>query len=522
MTKGTYSAGIPLKPTELKVGDYYSKYIDDMIKRNDAKKAEYAKMLQEQRKAVGERFKDMKIDPYSTIANFQDFANKQLVDTAKYIGEQRMLAENDLKNSHIYIQRAENAWNDYRTMASSFGSKDFIEKANAKQQALANNDVFSDTDNNERLRMLGYAIPITERDENGRLIFKMPKDGNATDDDELGSYSVGEVMATFTSPDEINLLRSNKSNGNNGFLDKQSYDVAKVMADEYSRNTDGNVTNAGEWFSKERGSQWFDSTFGTFNINNIPTVVSQYSRQVLKKKIETEEDFAAAKQGIINHISSLVPTMTERDTKYTAADLEAKRLGNIEKGLDIAKKQAERMAGYPSLRNSGGGGGGGRGSTGMTNGSTAGLSYSSANQNVFVQTKVNNNGKSVTVVKQQPMRILTLPKLKGQPATDNVFGVTRYRNKKGAIVNAYYVGTPAEDGRITTSRVDGKELDSYFVKLGYNPMVAKQYLFEQTNDPTNSDVPYIGTQTGKWYNIPRYAKPVFFKTKEAKDEEESY
>ena len=516
MTKGTFIAGQALRPTELKVADYYGKYIDDMIKRGDAKKAAQAKALQEEKNRIGERFKDIKIDPYATIANLQDFANQQMVETAKYIGTQRVLAENDLANSHVYMQRAENAWNDYRTMSSSFGNKDFIEKANAKQQALANNDVFGDTDNNERLRMLGTIIPNVKRNEDGRITFYMPQNANATDDDELQAYSAGQIISHWTTPDEINMLRSNKSNGNNGFLDKQSYELAKTMADEYSKNYDGNITNGKTWFSETRGNQWFDSTFGQYNPNNVPTIVSQYSKAILGKEINSPEDFAAAKQGIINHVASLVPETIKRDTDKMGVEvailnerLKGEKLDNAQKAYNLANPGSYSR-----------GGGSTRGSGAMSNGSTAGMSYSSANQNVFVQTKVNTNGKTKTVVKQQPMRILTLPKLKGQPSTNNVFGVTKYRNKQGTIVDAYYVGVPAEDGRIVTSRVDGKELDSYFVKLGYNPMVAKQYLFEQTNDPNNTGVPYIGKQTGEWQNIPQYTKPILFKVNTSKTEDD--
>lgn len=520
MPQGNYIAYQALKPVELKVGDYYAKFIDDYIKRGDAERATQAKLLAEQKKAIGERMDKLKLDPFATLSNFTDFANQSFKDTADYIGQQRLLAEQDIANSSIYIARAEKAANDYRTMATTFGDKNFIEKATVKQQSLANNDVFSETDNNQQLKMLGYQIPIYRRNgETGAMEFYLPENGDATDDQKLKKMSTGEITSLWTSPDEINMLRSNKSNGNNGLLDKRIPDVAKTMQDEWKKNTDGNRERGWEGFAQKRGAQWFDTTYGSYNANNIPTDIRQYAKVVLHKNIETEEDFNEVKNGIINNLASYVPAKETIDTKYTAAQLQKQQQDLVKGALDIIDKKLDIANGGSGRRNSGGGRGGGSsgGSGEVTNGSTAGMSYSAANQQVFVQTNT-PKGKVVT---QLPMRILTLPKLKGQPATDNVFGVTRYRNKQGKIVDAYYIGGYAEDGKITTTRVDGKELDSYFTKLGYNPITAKAYLYSQNPNQDNSEVPFIGSgQKPKYYNIPKYTKPVFFKTKESKTEQE--
>src|SRR5690606_6596532 len=110
-------------------------------------------------------------------------------------------------NASVYLIKADNAYNDYRGLASTFGSKDFIEKANAKQQALASNDVFSETDNNEQLSILSQAIPEYRRDPNtGRMKFGLPKSGVATDDENIEWKSAGEIAGLWTAPDEINLL----------------------------------------------------------------------------------------------------------------------------------------------------------------------------------------------------------------------------------------------------------------------------------------------------------------------------
>ena len=505
MAKGNYTAYQQLKPAEIKVGEFYNNWVDGYVKRGEANRAAQAKLLADHKKEIGDRFNAMKIDPYATLANFSDFAQTSFVETADFVGTQRMLADRDPSNAQKYLMLAENAVADYKSLASTFGNKDFIDKANQKQQALASNDVFSESDNNEQLAILGQAIPEYRRDPNtGRMKFGLPKSGVATDEDPLEWKSTGEIVSLWTSPDEINLLKSNKSNGNNGFLDKQVFDVAKQMSDEYSRNYDGNRTNAKTWFSEKRGNQWFDTSFGEFNPNNIHPIIKQYAKSVLKKSIngdDAEAVYQEAKKGIIDNVASLVGTEEKVDTRETAADREeqAWRIKN-------AKKQYYKQDSPSSSAPTVGGGG----------------MYNSGNQTAFIKDRIPNmekgkDGKMTqngykTVIRQAPMRILSLPKQKGMPTTENVFGITTYRNKKGEIQPAYYLGTPAKDGKIVTSRINENELNSYFVKLGYNPIVAKQYLL----DNSQGEIPYIGTQAPKTVSREDYQNlDIFFKTKES-------
>ena len=75
--QGNFAAYQQLKPTQpLLVGDLYNGLIDNMIKRNDAKKAAELKALQEQKKTIGERFDKIKIDPFATTNNLTDAASK--------------------------------------------------------------------------------------------------------------------------------------------------------------------------------------------------------------------------------------------------------------------------------------------------------------------------------------------------------------------------------------------------------------------------------------------------------------
>ena len=131
--QGTYMAYQPLKPTELKVGDYFNSFVDDYLKRNDAKKVAEAKRLADQKKGIDDKFNSFKTDPYATISQMSDFALKSFNDTTKFIGEQRLLAERDPANAQLYMRRAENAYNDYRGMATTLSNPEFIKQAKEKQ-----------------------------------------------------------------------------------------------------------------------------------------------------------------------------------------------------------------------------------------------------------------------------------------------------------------------------------------------------------------------------------------------------
>ena len=503
MAKGNFTALQQLKPTEIKVGEFYNNWVDGYVKSGEAERATKAKMLAEQKKMIGERFNSIKLDPYSTLANFSDFAQNSFVETADFVGQQRLLAEQDPANASKYLMRADNAVNDYKSLSATFGNKDFIEKANAKQQALASNDVFSETDNNEQLAILGQAIPEYRRDPNtGRMRFGLPKSGVSTDDDPLDWKSSGEIVSLWTSPDEINLLKSNKSNGNNGFLDKQVFDVAKQMYDEYSRNYDGNRTNAKTWFSEKRGNQWFDSTFGEFNPNNIQPVIKQYAKSVLKKSIngdDAEAVYQEAKKGIMNNIASLVGTGEKVDTQQTASQLENQRLANIKLRQDIANPNRGSGGGSSS----GGSGGFSSVSDGMIN----------KQDKVIVQ--IRGNEGQVKGVQLWAANTVPLPKVKGYPATENTFGLSKFTNKKGEEVQTIIMGAPADDGRIVYSKISASDFTANVSKSGYDPYSVLAKLQKENNSYNN----YTGQVDGskKIYNNVK----VGYKAKQVSDEEES-
>ena len=76
MQKGNYTALQQLKPTEIKVGELYNKWVDGFVKSGEAERAAKLKRAQEEGKSLQELMKDVKIDYSTTITPFQNESNR--------------------------------------------------------------------------------------------------------------------------------------------------------------------------------------------------------------------------------------------------------------------------------------------------------------------------------------------------------------------------------------------------------------------------------------------------------------
>ena len=117
------------------------------------------------------------------------------------------------------------------------------------------------------------------------------------------------------------------------------------------------------------------------------------------------------------------------------------------------------------------------------------------------------------------MRVLTLPKLKGQPSTDNVFGLTEYKGKDGKSKKAYYLGAPAKDAKYVMSRISEQELTSYGTKLGYSPAQILKFITDNSN---NEGIPYQEKPNKYNYSPENIYKnvQVSFKSKSLEEQEQ--
>lgn len=439
--KGNAVALQALKPIENKTADILSGYVFELIKQKKADDAAKAKQIADSNKNWFDAYKDLKLDPTVTAKMYQDTSNKLFLETKDLISKAGMLSQDPNLSEQEKIKMynvAQNAQTQYNMFRSTLQNEKALAEYYKGNEDIANGTAFQLSDDIAFRAMIDSHSFETKLDENGNIIIRGAKSPLSN---EYKDYTLGEAVALMSKRPEKDLL-----NGKGGFLD-QLFNDAEKMKQSWSSDTTGFKTTSWTKFSEENGAKYFDTVFGEYSPNYIDPRLKQYARQILQKDIETKEDFADLKKSVINYMSTAVPTSSK---------------------VDVAR---------PTVVN-------------VNNGSSRGGSqqsgfYNSANTTVKVQVK-DNNGK-VLGVRDQNMRVLTLPKLKGQPSTDNVFGLTEYKGKDGKIKQAYYLGAPANDGTIVTSRISEQELTSYGTKLGYSPAQMLKFI---TDNSRNETIPF--------------------------------
>lgn len=402
-----------VKPVEaVKVGDLYSNLIDNMIKNQNAQKAAELKRAQDDQKYVGERFDKIQINAFATVSSMTDMAERFYKETFDYVSEQRRLAKEDPANSNKYLSNAQRAQSDYMQTATSLGSKDFIDRANAKAEALNSNEYYHDSDELDQYKMVAKTIYDAKiNPERGSRNFYVPKNRYSQDGDEITPMSTGQFLDIMTRLPEKNTLPEFR---------KLIKDQASVFADSWSKNTNGNNTKEWKGFSEARGSEWFNTTYGEYNANYVPTELQQWSKDVLKKEIKNEEDYNSAKKSIVDNLSSFVPSVNTTDTKYTGAQLEGQRLSNQLTKAQIKKanerEQVIQQFTVPQVQSS-------------------------------TIRQYDSNGKYIGFYKQ-PLATMNLP------GTQNFLSATPYVAKDGKTVGyKYFVGGINRNGEIVNNEI---------------------------------------------------------------------
>ena len=471
--KGNAVALQALKPIENKTADILSGYVFELIKQKKADDVARAKQIADSNKTWFDAYKDLKVDPTVTAKMYQDTSNKLFLETKDLISKAGMLSQDPNLSEQEKIKMynvSQNAQTQYNMFRSTLQNEKALSEYYKGNEDIANGTAFQLSDDIAFRAMIDSHSFETKLDENGNIIIRGAKSPLSN---EYKDYTLGEAVALMSKRPEKDLL-----NGKGGFLD-QLFSDAEKMKQSWSSDTTGFKTTSWTKFSEENGEKYFDTVFGEYSPNYIDPRLKQYARQILQKDVESKEDFDELKKSVINYMSTAVPTSSK---------------------VDVAR---------PTVVNVNNGSGGGS--------SQQGGFYNSANTTVKVQVK-DNNGK-VLGVRDQEMRVLTLPKLKGQPSTDNVFGLTEYQGKDGKSKKAYYLGAPAKDGTIVTSRISEQELTSYGTKLGYSPAQILKFI---TDNSRNETIPFQEKPNKYSFSDDNIYKGVkiSFKSKELEEQEQ--
>lgn len=504
MAKGNFTALQQLKPAEIKVGELYSSWVDGYIKNGEAERAAILKRAQEEGKSLQELMKDVKIEHATTITPWQNERNRLASDGIELVGNARMMATNmniPIEERRAYADKARNYANQIAELDTLIKDPKLIEQYANNVKTTSEGKAFKGDPR------LGLYMSV----EAGLAKFRTNKDGmlevgyieNPEDPEKKEKWELlSEVKQKYMTPIEESTVES---------YNKYLVDLAQKVTTE-TTTSNGYVRTYSKKFDAKDAKTLLMNSFGfdpnkdpkeLFNVNAIPRQLNHRFYDKHQRTIQSAADFEEAINDSVMLMKTASDEKTTREVLKTADDITLDKLQ-----IANARKNLREHSG------------GGSGSGGVTAG--GGGMYNSGNQTAYVKTTVPKTvydaklkkmvatNESTTVIRPMPMRVLSLPKLKGMPTTENVFGITTYKNKKGEIQPAYYLGTPAKDGKIVTSRIAENELNSYFVKLGYNPMVAKQYLL----DNTQGEIPYIGNQSPKAVSRKDYENlDIFFKTK---------
>lgn len=446
--KGNAVALQALKPIENKTADILSGYVFELIKQKKADDAARLKALADKGAAVDEVVykMDLKID--ATLPQFQEGLNQygKAYFDKKYEAERLRgdySPEAQAKKDKLIFE-ANKIKSDYELAKGFYANPEINTKIKEAQKAIAENKLYKGGKSySSFLAVMG--APSVAGEENGNFGLYHYEHGadKSIKDNKTVFTPVGDLYnnilaleedtsaKTWTEIEKLNATITNRTDS--GIVSRETVKLKEQAVRKSIRDMLG-VDN----------TKPLDEQFES--VNELPKETKHLYYDLYKKEPQSKEDFIGFEDKILNRIK----------TKTNESDR-----------VDRAR---------PTVVNVNNGGGGSSQQSGF---------YNSANTTVKVQVK-DNNGK-VLGVRDQNMRVLTLPKLKGQPSTDNVFGLTEYKGKDGKIKKAYYLGAPANDGTIVTSRISEQELTSYGTKLGYSPAKILKLI---TDNSRNETIPF--------------------------------
>ena len=478
--KGNAVALQALKPIENKTADILSGYVFELIKQGNAEKAAKLKALEDRGAAVDEVISKMDLKIDSTLPQFQEGLNKygKSAFDIKYEAEKLRgdYSPEAIAKKERLLLEYNKIKSDYELAKGFYANPEINAKIKEAQKAIAENKLYKGGKSySSFLAVMG--APSVAGEENGNFGLYHYEQGadKPIKDNKTVFTPVGDLYNNIlaleedTSPttwaelDKLNATTSTRTD--TGFVSRETIKLKEQAVRKSVRDLLG-VDN----------TKPLDEQFES--VSELPKKTKHLYYDLYKKEPQSKEDFKGFEDKILNRIKA----------KTNESDR-----------VDRAR---------PTVVNVNNGGGGSSQQSGF---------YNSANATVKVQVQ-DDNGK-VLGVRNQNMRLLTLPKLKGHPSTDNVFGLTEYKGKDGKRKKAYYLGAPAKDGTIVTSRISEQELTSYGTKLGYSPAQILKFI---TDNSRNETIPFQEKPNKYSYSDDNIYKGVkiSFKSKELEEPEQ--
>lgn len=314
LPKGNYVAYQPLKPVELKIGDFIDTTINNYIKDGRVAEAARLKQMQEEGAVVMDMYKGIKIDPLKTIPMWQGEANKVYQETITKLGESGRIISNYNIPKEIRLKALSDAQKlsaNVVALNNLIGSKEFLSGFQKRVETDATTIWKGDKGTQLMSGIAQGNIKFSIDPENMTPLIAYPRQ-DSNEVDPQWEDAAGAITSLMSSPesdlsDEMETLAKQQAAG--------AYEKIKL-------NKNGNLTTEENKFLTEGVEKGFENTFGSFDINNPNPMLKQFSDKILNgKSIATEDDYKKVKQGWVESVKKYAPKEYSSVVEKSALEL---------------------------------------------------------------------------------------------------------------------------------------------------------------------------------------------------------
>ena len=351
MSKGNYTALQQLKPTEIKVGELYNKWVDGYVKNGEAERAAKAKMLIEQKKSAQEI--NAKIDPkiVNTLLTFQPQINKiwdTIMTDKQKVGQ---MIDSGKMDSEYYALKSknENMFSQYLQLSSILTNPQFLEADKKINEQIREGDIFEGDENMGRWMSIKSGMAQVQEDQNTGNI-EVIYQNNIKSEDPNKRAKI----------EQLHEFASNYSSGVSKNLKSEIEEKLKAVSAEASKkiNSDGITTYDSKAFNEVTARNTITQLMGLdpnkpveeqfTNVNNLTPFAKQYFYGNGRLRFpENGEDLKVLVDDAVNFAKGYSNTSYGRVTSQSAADREGQYWDNKNKKKQFYKEDAPSVENNP-------------------------------------------------------------------------------------------------------------------------------------------------------------------------------
>lgn len=279
MAKGNFTALQQLKPTEIKVGELYSNWVDGYVKNGEAERAAKAKLLADQKKSAQEMV--AKIDPkiFTTLQSFQPQTNAIFNEILKNKALLGRMADSGQLDSNFYNLKAktDNLASQYLQLSTIVTNPQFLEADKKINEQIQEGDVFEGDENMGRWMSVKSGMAQLKANPNTGNIEVVYNDNVKSTDTERPAKV-----------EQIHEFASNYTAGLSKDLKSDIEEKLKAVSAEASKttNADGITTYSSKAFNETDARNTITQLMGLdpnrpveeqfTNVNNLTPFAKQY------------------------------------------------------------------------------------------------------------------------------------------------------------------------------------------------------------------------------------------------------